>query len=247
MTESEWLECTDPELMVDWITTGGGKVTSQHKLDFIEDAVFARFGFNLHSLVMQDEPLAGTCDIIRDIVGNPFRKVVLPKISPCCHYCGAARWVMVTGEEDVCWCQECKKQFHWPTNSYKCPWLTPAAISLAQAAYNIRCRGCNQCYDGWLPGECIRPCPNTTDGTLDPARLAVLADALEEAGCNNGYILRHLRGWEPCRWCFGGSHGSEQACGGYDYRKHDWGFHGWMKCSSHYRGCWVLDLLLGKN
>jgi hypothetical protein len=30
-------------------------------------------------------------------------------------------------------------------------------------------------------------------GELDPARLAVLADALEESGCTNGDILGHLR------------------------------------------------------
>jgi hypothetical protein len=30
-------------------------------------------------------------------------------------------------------------------------------------------------------------------GTLDSARLAVLADALEEAGCDNADILGHLR------------------------------------------------------
>jgi hypothetical protein len=30
-------------------------------------------------------------------------------------------------------------------------------------------------------------------GTLDPARLGVLADALEEAGCSDGEILTHLR------------------------------------------------------
>jgi hypothetical protein len=30
-------------------------------------------------------------------------------------------------------------------------------------------------------------------GTLDPGRLAVLADALEESGCNNEEILSHLR------------------------------------------------------
>ena len=31
------------------------------------------------------------------------------------------------------------------------------------------------------------------DGALDPARLAVLADALEEAGCTDADLLRHLR------------------------------------------------------
>jgi hypothetical protein len=40
-------------------------------------------------------------------------------------------------------------------------------------------------------------------GTLDPARLAVLADALEEAGCDDPAILDHLRCVGPhFRGCF---------------------------------------------
>src|SRR5262249_34968581 len=34
-------------------------------------------------------------------------------------------------------------------------------------------------------------------GELDPVRLAVLADALEEAGCTDGDILTHLRSPGP--------------------------------------------------
>jgi hypothetical protein len=49
-------------------------------------------------------------------------------------------------------------------------------------------------------------------GTLDPARLAVLADALEEAGCTEAELLGHLRGPGP-----------------------------------HVRGCWALDVVLGKG
>lgn len=49
-------------------------------------------------------------------------------------------------------------------------------------------------------------------GTLDSARLLILADALEEAGCTDQQILTHLRS------------GGE-----------------------HYRGCWVIDLLLSKQ
>jgi hypothetical protein len=49
-------------------------------------------------------------------------------------------------------------------------------------------------------------------GTLDNTRLAVLADALEEAGCDNADILAHCRS------------GGE-----------------------HVRGCWVVDLILGKS
>ena len=50
------------------------------------------------------------------------------------------------------------------------------------------------------------------EGMLDNTRLAILADALEEAGCTDEQILTHLRS------------GGE-----------------------HYRGCWVIDLLLGKS
>jgi hypothetical protein len=51
-------------------------------------------------------------------------------------------------------------------------WCTSDVLALARAAYQERL----------LPG-----------GDLDGARLAVLADALEEAGCDNGAILHHLR------------------------------------------------------
>jgi hypothetical protein len=49
-------------------------------------------------------------------------------------------------------------------------------------------------------------------GHLDNHRLGILADALEDAGCNDQDILAHLRGSGP-----------------------------------HVRGCWPVDLLLGKD
>jgi hypothetical protein len=69
-------------------------------------------------------------------------------------------------------------------------WLTPTVLALAEAAYDERV----------LPS-----------GELDPARLSVLADALEEAGCADDDLLGHLRSPGP-----------------------------------HVRGCWALDLILGK-
>ncbi len=69
-------------------------------------------------------------------------------------------------------------------------WRTPIAALLARAAYDERA----------LPS-----------GELDLARLAVLSDALEEAGCTDAAILSHLRSPGP-----------------------------------HMRGCWALDLVLGK-
>jgi hypothetical protein len=55
-------------------------------------------------------------------------------------------------------------------------WLAPSVISLAQAA----------CDKRLLPS-----------GHLKPARLATLADALEEAGCSDPDVLGHLRSPGP--------------------------------------------------
>jgi hypothetical protein len=70
-------------------------------------------------------------------------------------------------------------------------WQTPQVLALAQAAYDQRA----------MPA-----------GLLDTARLAVLADALEEAGYTGPAILNHCR--QP---------------------------------GVHVRGCWAVDLLLGKS
>jgi hypothetical protein len=60
-------------------------------------------------------------------------------------------------------------------------WRTPAVLGIAQAAYENR----------HLPA-----------GTLSPERLAILADALEDAGCTDAAILNHLRGpGGHCRGC----------------------------------------------
>jgi hypothetical protein len=69
-------------------------------------------------------------------------------------------------------------------------WHNATILKLAQAIYE----------DRQLPS-----------GHLDAHRLAVLADALEDAGCTDQDVLGHCRGQGP-----------------------------------HVRGCWVVDLLLGK-
>jgi hypothetical protein len=66
-----------------------------------------------------------------------------------------------------------------------------APVKLAQAVYDER----------ELPS-----------GHLDAARLAVLADMLEEAGCADAHLLGHLRSAGP-----------------------------------HVRGCWAVDVLIGKE
>jgi hypothetical protein len=67
--------------------------------------------------------------------------------------------------------------------------------------------------------------------------LAILADALEDAGCTSEDLLRHLRGQERCRVCRADGNLC-QFC---------WSA-GWQSLSGpHARGCWAVDLVLGKD
>ncbi len=76
-------------------------------------------------------------------------------------------------------------------------------------------------------------------------RLPILADALEDAGCDDESILRHLRGQERCHDCFRRgivpNHLNRRTlscpiCDGG----------GWCRLRGpHVRGCFVLDLLRG--
>lgn len=100
--------------------------------------------------------LAKAADALRDIIGNPWRRVaVVPA------------------------------------------WITPQVLTLAEAAYEDRKRKC-VCESGytwqrdrtpgreWSRGRPCDACRRTgtiDDGTLDPFRLALVADAMEEAGC----------------------------------------------------------------
>jgi hypothetical protein len=73
-------------------------------------------------------------------------------------------------------------------------WITPTVLSLARAAYEERP---GRKEDVNLGGGRVAWGQIIDDGTLDPARLAVLSDALEEAGCDDETVLGHLRSPGP--------------------------------------------------
>lgn len=87
------------------------------------------------------------------------------------------------------------------------PWLTQQVLLLAQACYDcVRVEPCKACESGY------RSTVATGDNKIDNFAMMALADALEEAGCDSGDILSHLRSG-----------------------------------AVHVRGCWAVDLILGKE
>jgi hypothetical protein len=108
-----------------------------------------------------------------------------------------------------------------------CSCITPVALAVGRRAYDER----------------------------DFAALPVLADALEEGGCEEAALLRHLRGQDRCGRCLGrgveyldldpmsvalGGLSPTDTCRGC-------GGSGWVAAGPHALGCWALDLVLGKS
>ena len=243
MNEAQWLSSTDPQVMLEHYTLSLHPFPqpgpSDRKLRLFACAWWSMFqpheevhcnraqdvehGYRDWQSMLDDckrdpdcggdwlrqwDALAPTAAaLLRDVFGNPFRPLAV--------------WDRRRGQPE-----------------YGC-WI-PTVLSLAQAAYEERLvEKCGRCGGKgrltvtdeeqlrqdrsrhkytMLPPRKKLKCP-TCHGTgttptahLDPDRVAVLADALEEAGCTEDGLLGHLRGPGP-----------------------------------HVRGCWALDLVLGKE
>lgn len=202
--------------------------------------------------ILKSNPLPARAALIRDIAGNPFRPVGLK----WCPKCQGMKKTATLQEYGTCTtCHGVGKI---------APWLTPTVLSLAQAAHDERpvgvcreCKGrgkvyCGMGVDAEDDPDCLT-CSGTgriDDGALDPQRLAVLADALEETGCDSEDLLRHLRGCERCRDCGGTGEAGRHVSGGLrlggGWRCKLCGATGWRPLPGpHVRGCFALDAILG--
>lgn len=235
MNEQEWLVCDDPQAMLRYLRVFGSMglspLISDHKLKLFRKALwgdkYPPHGYKTEENIIwlqdwfavsdQDE-LSDYCNILRDIVGNPFRDLGL-------------KWGMHwrnLGERCLYYLhsREMKSQKNGPDYPdeewIEVPWLTPTVTSLAQGIYD------RQEWD------------------LMPE----LGDALEEAGCTNEEILRHLRRMERCPECLGSGLLTYQTCTDCGRQCDNQVFlgTGWIPLRGpHVRGCWVIDLLTGRE
>jgi hypothetical protein len=200
MTEQQWLACQEPRAMLEHLWPGSNL---RRKLRLFACALCRQGQHNLDT--ERGRRAVEIAELFAD--GNIFKREMASARS-------AAKGLARVVADDLAWLAATRATA-WPTSMSKSrmsallreifgnphqpliaeqswlQWNDGCVVKLAQAAYDERI----------LPA-----------GTLDHSRLAILADALEDAGCTNLEILSHCR-----------------------------------QSEDHYRGCWMLDILLEKK
>jgi hypothetical protein len=121
--------------------------------------------------------------------------------------------------------------------------LTPATMSTPEALRWYEVLG----WDGGAVGNMARHIYAGRDWDALP----ILADALQEAGCDDEDVLMHCRGKGRCPGCLGKGGccnlKDEPGVWGETHRCALCAGTGWVDAGQHVRGCHVLDLTLGKD
>jgi hypothetical protein len=208
MTEAEWLAATDGKPLLEWIRSNASdrkaRLTAcalcRRQWDRTEDERIRKAVASAEAFADGLLSAKALTRIRRAAYAVPWRGVIMPAARARADAWNAAREAIWDGlrlilnegaGSPVPDRVRCIFGNPFRPATVNPAWLTPAVTSLAAAAYEERS----------LPS-----------GELDPPRLAVLADALEDGGCADPDLLGHLRSAGP-----------------------------------HVRGCWALDLVLGKG
>jgi hypothetical protein len=219
MTEAEWLECTDPTPMLEFLR----RKASDRKLRLFAVACCRRGRHlmtdtrNRRAVEVTEQYADGFAsdDELSDAITSGV--CWAPVLYAARANAKLAVWFTARGEaydafpasaRDAPWTQA--KEEVW--NSARiAAWLAQARLLREIFGNPFRPVTLNPLWFVWNDGTI----PTLAQGIYDDRafdRLPVLADALEEAGCNDAEILTHCR--------------SE---------------------GEHTRGCWVVDLILGKQ
>jgi hypothetical protein len=212
MNEHEWLECTDPTPMLEFLE---GKV-SDRKLRLFGVACCRRAG----ALLEHDHKTLATAEDHADgILGN---EDLLNAWWDACEANEEVRRLQEVRDSilgaafSVVWVDEAHHLFGAVLRLGQAARLPVERTLLVEVVQDIfpnpfRSIIINPAWLAWNDGT-VRLITQAIYDEKAFDRIPILADALEEAGCNNADILNHCR-----------------------------------SDTAHVRGCWVVDLLLGKT
>jgi hypothetical protein len=212
MTEERWMACDDPLHM---LRAFGGESTAR-KLSLFAVASCRRSG-----ALMRREELRGVVDAVERCAegGATYQEMVAAA--------KVAEWVGSTaaGRErtlaDAAWCASTRGLWYtlWPSSQAERvarhllshdPEQSPHLATLVREVMGNPFRHVMFSAQ-WRSGSAIRLAERMYEEG-DFGAMPILADALQDAGCDSEHILSHCRGEGP-----------------------------------HVRGCWVVDLVLGKE
>jgi hypothetical protein len=200
MTEAEWLACTDPKKMLDFL----GKWANKRRLRLFAVAC-ARDLFEHNP----DPNIRGSCGDIRDFAASILRAEAYADGQGLLQYMPHAEWVEYPDEVDAAYVvvgidadthiqfarvEEAVKDFrvnpaHWIRCIFVNPYRFPRTVPPAVLAWNDRTIS--------RIAEAIYEERKLPEGTFDTARMAILANALLDAGCEDEGLLAHLRSEGP--------------------------------------------------
>jgi hypothetical protein len=207
MTEAEWLVCEDPRRMLGHV----GRKLSQRKMLLFGAAIVRRhpewldlYGARdaLVQVELYAEGQASERELVAELARLPQILGALPRldavaVSFVCDWLQRLDDRLSTRERERCIQADLLRDI--AGNPFRPVRLDPAWL---EAGNGLAVRLARVALDERIGSE----------GHLDNTRLAIVADALEDAGCGDGQVLSHLHG--P---------------------------------GLHVRGCWVLDLLTGRE
>lgn len=239
MTEADWLTGTDPQAMLRALEVLGPRCRGEAGANRASDR-------KLRLFVEACERLCTCKEGRTDYDAQRWAGMLNVQGCPCTKSARAALLRCIFGNP-----------FQWRHTIGPESWLAwndGTVVKIAQAIYdgrepcgNPECPAPRQ-TEGWTCAQCQGTGFVQRDRWGD---LPILADALEEAGCEDEDILAHCRGRQRCSVCLAGDAALEweyyepglgppgcHACDGTGWRAVD---------ATHARGCWVIDLLLGKE
>lgn len=225
MTEGEWLLSDDPLAMLRHL---GSRLNERRQAAWVVACQQAFYGGNSNADFLK----ANLPSLVRTWAnGNGVRtdEVTLPLAVRA----GLLRDVAGNPYRPVSLCQNHPDPYHRSCTGNKCP------------EHQESMRHLLTWHDATIPHMA-----RTIHAGHDWAAMPVLADALEEAGCDCAELLLHLRGWAPCPTCLKLPDEVNHPPGMLFV---GWGM-GWQPCSTcegaawlpggpHCRGCWALALL----